>query len=108
MLVQETDSEIGSSQICHKGSKLTIFLSLICPVSPLPIILEIHFCLGIFWALGAVSRYHIEVGSIWRSGLHFLSNCHSNGVVTGRAWLLPLIHLLPELSNKAFLMCAWN
>lgn len=101
MLVQETDSEIGSSQFCHKGFKLTVFLSLICPYPLFQL-----FCLGIFWALGAVTRYPMEVGSFQRSGLHFLSTCHSNGVVTGRAWLLPLTQLLAELSNKVFLMCA--
>lgn len=34
MLVQEANSEIGSSQSCHKGFKLMTFFSLICPVSP--------------------------------------------------------------------------
>lgn len=62
----------------------------------------------VFRALGAVNGNHIKASSICRSGLRFLSNCHSNGVVAGRVWLLPLTHLLAELSVKVFLKCAWS
>lgn len=44
MHVQEVNSEIGSSQNCHKRFKFTAFLSLICPVSSLLVFLEIHSC----------------------------------------------------------------
>lgn len=58
--------------------------------------------------LGAMNGNHIKVSGICRSGLHFLSNHHSNSVVTGRAWLLPLTQLLAELSITVFLKCAWS
>lgn len=58
VLVQEAHSEIGSSQSCHKEFELTAILSLIIyfippsiwlyPLSLLPVILEIHFCFGIY------------------------------------------------------------
>lgn len=62
----------------------------------------------VFWASGAMNGKLIKVSGIWRSELHFLSNCHSNRVATGRAWLLPLTRLLAELSIKVFLKCTWN
>lgn len=58
--------------------------------------------------LGAMNGNHIKVSGICRSGLHFLGNHHSNSVVTGRVWLLPLTQLLAELSITVFLKCAWS
>ena len=70
-LVQEANSEIGSSQSCHKGFELTAFLSLICPVCLLPVILEIHFCLGIYQLTQGCSQsflWHFQISrkDIWK------------------------------------------
>lgn len=62
----------------------------------------------VFWALGAMNGNPIKLSNIWRSGLRFLSNCHSNRAVMGRAWLLPLARLLAELSITVFLKWAWS
>lgn len=50
----------------------------------------------------------IKVSDIWKSGFHFLSNCHSKNVIMGRAWMLPLTGILAEVSIKLFLKCAWR